>query len=136
MKNVKRKLPAARQLSENRKLPTPEGHNIHLTISYDPGNPLAPVAVFYSGGLRSGSDLEYQMQDLCILVSLLLQSGASLDELSKSLSTRDPLPGQSMHGSLVGRIVESLKEPPSWDGATRDASGEPLLPGFDKGREA
>ena len=108
----------ARRLCETRRVETPEGHTIHLTVGYDPAEPDRPREVFYSGGFRSGSQLEFQVQDACVLISLLLQHGLTADAVLKSLAkTEQPglwLDGdeepeaETVHASHVGLIVAEL----------------------------
>ena len=108
----------ARRLCETRRVETPEGHTIHLTVGYDPAEPDRPREVFYSGGFRSGSQLEFQVQDACVLISLLLQHGLTADAVLKSLA-RTEQPGlwldgdeepeaETVHASHVGLIVAEL----------------------------
>lgn len=107
-----------RRPCETRRVATPEGHTIHLTVGYDPDEPDRPREVFYSGGFRSGSQLEFQVQDACVLISLLLQHGISPADISKSLA-RTKQPGlwiegdedpeaETVHASHVGLIVAEL----------------------------
>ncbi|WP_299085881.1 hypothetical protein [uncultured Ruegeria sp.] len=97
-----------RRLAENRQFTTPEGHTVHLSVGYDPDEQDRPREVFYSGGFRSGSQLEFQVQDSCILFSLLLQYGLRPDEISKSLSRVELPDGSNACASLIGRIAEEL----------------------------
>lgn len=97
-----------RRLTETRDVATPEGHTICLSIGFDPNEPDRPREVFYSSGFRSGSQLEFQVQDACVLVSLLLQHGFRLADVAKSLS-RDQQPDGSMpYASHIGLIVSEL----------------------------
>lgn len=107
-----------RRLCETRRVQTPEGHTIHLTVGYDPVEPDRPREVFYSGGFRSGSQLEFQTQDACVLISLLLQHGLRPDAILKSLAQAEK-PGlwiegdqepdtETVHASHVGLIVAEL----------------------------
>ena len=107
-----------RRLCETRRVSTPEGFTIHLTVGYDPEEPDRPREVFYSGGFRSGSQLEFQVQDACVLISLLLQHGLTADAVLKSLAKTEQ-PGlwtegdeepeaETIHASHVGLIVAEL----------------------------
>ena len=110
-----------RRLCETRRIQTPEGHTIHLTIGYDPDEPDRPREVFYSGGFRSGSQLEFQVQDACVLISLLLQHGLTACAVLTSLAqTERPGPwaqgneeteAEMVHASHVGLIVAELAIP-------------------------
>lgn len=70
----RRTLPTCR-LAENRQFTTAEEHTVQLSIGYDSAEPDGPPEVFYSGGFKSGSQLGFQMQNTCILFSLLQQHG-------------------------------------------------------------
>ena len=97
-----------RRLAENRQFTTVEGHTVHLSIGYDPAEPDRPREVFYSGGFKSGSQLDFQMQDACILFSLLLQHGLLPHEIAKSLSQVEQPDGSYASASLIGMIAEEL----------------------------
>lgn len=107
-----------RRLCETRRVSTPERHTIHLTVGYDPEERDRPREVFYSGGFRSGSQLEFQVQDACVLISLLLQHGLRPADILKSLA-RTERPGlriegdeapasETLHASHIGLIVDEL----------------------------
>ncbi|MGR3484275.1 MAG: TSCPD domain-containing protein [Paracoccaceae bacterium] len=87
---------------------------IAVTIGYDPVGGTRPVEVFYDGGYRSGSDLEFVVQDLCVIVSLLLQHGVGPEAIGRSLSLREEPDGTHAPGSLAGTIVAELSVPPAW----------------------
>lgn len=70
----------------NHKIATEDGHTIHLTVGCDPEEDGRPLEVFYSVGFRSGSQLEFLVQDACVLISLLLQHGLRPEDVEKSLS--------------------------------------------------
>ena len=107
-----------RRLTETRHVATREGHTICLSIGFDPEEPDRPREVFYLAGFKSGSQLEFQVQDACVLVSLLLQLGLRPADVAKSLS-RDEQPDGSMpYASHIGLIVEELAHPRS-SGRTR-----------------
>ena len=69
MAGPRRRLPSRRH-SETRRLAW-AGQTIHVTVGYDDN--LEPKEVFYSGGYRSGSDMEALVSDLCIALSVMLQ---------------------------------------------------------------
>lgn len=52
-----------RRLTEIRRVATPEGHAIYLSVGFDPAEPERPQEVFYSAGFKSGSQLEFQIQE-------------------------------------------------------------------------
>ncbi len=97
-----------RRLTETRKIITPEGHTIHLSIGFDPHEDGRPREVFYSAGFRSGSQLEFQIQDACVLLSLLLQHGHRPRDVAKSLARAEQPDGSMAYGSIIGIIVDEL----------------------------
>ena len=99
-----------RRLTETRKVTTKEGHTVYLSVGFDPRDPLRPREVFYSAGFKSGSQLEFLVQDACVLVSLLLQHGHHPREIAKSLSRVERADSSLDHGSIVGMIVEELSK--------------------------
>lgn len=109
-----------RRLSETRRIAHVRSDGVaarvFITIGYDPADPLRPREVFYDEGYRSGSDLEYLVQDLCVIVSLLLQHGTPPEEIARSLSRREGADGGDGPGSLAGTIVAELFRPPAWAG--------------------
>ena len=78
----------------------------HVTVGYDhtTGDLLE---VFYADGMKSGTDLRATAQDACILISLLLQHGATLDVIGRSLC-RAPVYGEDAPASIIGAIVDTL----------------------------
>lgn len=97
-----------RRLSETQRIVTPDGHSIHLTVGYDPQEDGRPREIFYSGGFRSGSALEFQTQDACVLISLLLQHGHRSDDIAKSLARVEGPDGTTNYASITGIIAEAL----------------------------
>lgn len=85
-----------------------------MTIGYDPAEPDRPREIFYSGGFRSGSDLEYQMQDVCVMLSLLLQHGVEPTAIAKSMARRETAMGELEYATIVGCITEEISNPPAW----------------------
>jgi len=69
----------------------------HITIGLDGGR---PMEVFYSDGMKEGTDLRNTVQDACVLVSLLLQHGATPRDISKSLSDVTAI------SAVVGALVD------------------------------
>ena len=107
-----------RRLSETRKVETADGASVYLTIGYDPDAPCQPREVFYSSGFRTGSQLEFQVQDICVLLSLMLQHGFTPAQLVKSLSKQDQPDRSVAFGSLTGLIAHQLTLPPTWADAS------------------
>ena len=97
-----------RRLTETRKVRTPDGHTIHLSIGYDPNDDGRPREVFYSAGFKSGSQLEFQIQDACVMLSLLLQHGHRPEEIAKSLARVEQPDGTMTYASISGLIVDEL----------------------------
>lgn len=81
-------------------------HVFHVTVGYRlPDGAVSEV--FYSDGMKSGTDLRNAAEDACVLVSLLLQRGANLDEIGHSLSVVT-LFGETRPASVIGAIVDAL----------------------------
>ncbi len=99
-----------RRMTQTRKINTADGHTVYLSVGYDPRVPSRPREVFYSAGFKSGSQLEFMVQDACVLISLLLQHGHLPAEIAKSLSCVEQPDGTSAHGSIVGLITEELSK--------------------------
>lgn len=83
-------------------------HAFYVTIGFDPADG-RPREVFYADGQKTGTALQHSVQDACVLISLLLQHGASLDAIGHSLSTV-PLWGEERPDSAVGAIVAAMRE--------------------------
>lgn len=106
----RRPLPARRP-SVTRKvvlaLPTGE-HRFHVTIGFDPAG-AAPREVFYADGQKTGAQLQHSIHDACVLISLLLQRGATLAEIDHSLGTV-PVMGEDAPASPIGAIVAVMQQ--------------------------
>ena len=112
-KKKRNKLPT-RRLTETRKVEIETGQTVFLSVGYDPDEPTKPVEVFYSSGFKSGAQLEFQVQDFCILFSLLLQYGMTPTDVAKSLSRKEMPDGELEYASVSGAIVAELISPPTW----------------------
>ena len=97
-----------RRLTETRRVETRDGHTIYLSVGFDPSDPKRPREVFYSAGFKSGSQLEFQIQDDCVLLSLLLQHGLRPEDVAKSLACDEQPDGSIARASIVGLIVDEL----------------------------
>lgn len=97
-----------RRLTETRRIETPDGHTIHLSVGYDPNEAGRPREAFYSGVFKSGSALEFQIQDACVLLSLLMQHGHRPDDIAKSLARTERPDGSVAYASITGLIAEEL----------------------------
>ena len=97
-----------RRLTETRKIMTADGHTIYLSVGYDPKEDGRPREVFYSAGFKSGSQLEFQIQDACVLISLLLQHGHRPEDIKKSLARVERHEGDVAYGSVIGLIADEI----------------------------
>jgi hypothetical protein len=78
-------------------------HKFHASVSrFDDG---LPAEIFLNTG-KAGSDAQLFMRDASILLSLLLQYGADLDSIGRSL-TRNP---NGSAASAVGRAVDIVRK--------------------------
>ena len=83
-------------------------HRFNLSIGYDPATNL-PIEVFYADGQKTGTSLRDTVQDACVLISLLLQYGATPADIGKSLSTA-PVFGETKPATMLGVIAEAIQE--------------------------
>lgn len=97
-----------RRLTETRKVVTLDGHTIHLSIGFDPHEDGRPREVFYSAGFKSGSALEFQIQDACVLISLLLQHGHRPEDIIKSIARSEQPDGSMAYASIIGLIAAEV----------------------------
>lgn len=97
-----------RRLTETRRVQTPDGHTMHLSVGFDPDEPDRPREVFYSAGFKSGSQLEFQIQDACVMLSLLMQHGLRPQDIAKSLARTEQPDGSMTYASITGLIVSEL----------------------------
>lgn len=70
-------------------------HRFHVSAGYHDGG---LVEVFYADGMKSGTDLLHMAQDACVLISMLLQHGETIESIGKSLS------GASIVSAIVAAI--------------------------------
>lgn len=90
-------------------LPTAGGeHRFHVTLGRDPSDGRI-VEAFYADGQKTGTELRASIEDACVLISLLLQRGVTLDEVSHSLGTV-PILGEAAPASPVGAIVAVMRQ--------------------------
>lgn len=117
--------PPNRRRSESRKIKWRPPHNpdapetnIHVTIGYSEDG-LRPIEIFYDSGYRSGSDLETQVSDICILISIMLQHEdvQAADFCGSIARERDLVLGIERPGSIVGVLLEEVQRPPQWASA-------------------
>lgn len=97
-----------RRLVHTHTILTEDGTRIELSVGYDPQDVTRPREVFYAAGFKTGSMLEFQIQDACVLVSLLLQHGHTPERIAKSLSSETAPDGSQRKGSHIGLILEAL----------------------------
>ena len=81
---------------------------MHLSVGFDPDEPDRPREVFYSAGFKSGSQLEFQIQDACVMLSLLMQHGLRPQDIAKSLARAEQPDGSMVYASITGLIVSEL----------------------------
>jgi len=74
-------------------------HRFHVTVGLDPDT-AAPTEVFFSDGMKSGTDLLHTVQDACVMVSMLLQRGETLAGVGKSLSSE----------GIIGAVVQAVAD--------------------------
>ena len=84
------------------------GPTAHLTVQFDANRDCAPRGVFYSTGFRSGSEMEFLMNDACILISVLLKHGYTPNEILPKLSLIEQATGEDAQGSMIGLVVNAL----------------------------
>lgn len=111
MTNTNRRRPPDRRLSITTRAvwatETAE-HAFHITAGFDPATGQL-VEVFYADGQKSGASLRDTVQDACVLISLLLQHGASVQDIGKSLSTA-PVFGEDRPATILGVITDALAD--------------------------
>lgn len=113
----KRQKPPNWRLCETRKVKLPicfddqgAGHQtIYVSVGYVRESSM-PIEVFYAGGFRSGSSMEFMASDACVILSIALQNGIELDQLTKSLSRRELPNGSFVSGGLMSAIVGQILE--------------------------
>ncbi|WP_420013263.1 hypothetical protein [Tateyamaria sp.] len=87
------------------------GHRRHCRASGfvpDPKEDGRPREVFYSAGFKSGSALKFQIQDACVLISLLLQHGHRPEDIAKSLARAEQPDGTMAYASVTGLMAAEL----------------------------
>ncbi len=132
-----RMAPPDRRQSETRRIrwscplsPASPETTIHVTIGYDVDF-RRPIEIFYAGGYRSGSEVETQVSDMCIVLSHMLQRSDSPDPsdiLGTVAREADPVTGEVRPASLVGVLLEELRKPPHWWPGEPGSPGDPPLP--------
>lgn len=75
----------------------------HITVGFDAHG---KVAELFINGLKVGSDTEAALQDGCVVFSLALQNGATVDRLAGSLGREHPDPQAPIQG--VGRAASAF----------------------------
>lgn len=98
--NENRHVLPKRRLHETLKVrlrqPGAEDVSIFIGLGYDPNERGHPREVFYSGGFRSGSGLEFYYQDVCVLLSLALQYDIRPSEITDWVANKDGAAGLIM----------------------------------------
>jgi hypothetical protein len=110
-----RRAPPARRRSETvkAKFGPPGGEfTLYLTVSYfDNGD---PMEVFAADAGKTGTDMAHVTADACVLISLALQAGYTVEDLQHSCSTI-PVPqidgtDGERPGSVVGVVLQALAQ--------------------------
>jgi hypothetical protein len=100
------RLPAFRhQITDSAaRWPSPGGRRLHISIGLsDDGRPLE---VFARGGGRTGTDLDFLLDDAAILVSRALQHGDQLADIARGVSR---LP-DGKPSSVIGALIDKARE--------------------------
>ena len=79
--------------------------NFSVTIGYDPAT-AQPREVFVHGA-KVGSNMDAILDDVCVLLSLVLQHGIRASSLAKSMGYHG---ANKKPSSIIGRLVNLLKE--------------------------
>lgn len=96
------------------------GQECQLTIGpFEDGR---PGEVFISTGFKEGSDLAFQADDICILISLCLQMGITARHLHRTMGNH----------SMAGQIAQVLAD---YDVDVIEGT-EPSLPGLEDRKDA
>jgi hypothetical protein len=109
-----------RHLAETRALDlrTLDGRRTTLTIAiaYHPEEPTLPRELIYLAGYRSGADLERALDDLCRIVSLLLEQGIAHHAIAAALASAEDVPDgpAPCPCSLAAALLAELSTPPIW----------------------
>ena len=82
-------------------------HSFYVTVGYDPATG-QPMECFYGDGQKTGTQLRDSLSDACVLISMLMQHGTTLDEIAHSLATV-PVFGERRPASPVGAVVEAVR---------------------------
>jgi hypothetical protein len=95
--------------------PLNDGRRLHISVGLSPD--CRCLEVFARGGSKTGSDLDFTLDDAAILLSRLLQHGDRLEDIARGLSR---LP-DGRPSSVVGVIVDKARE---IEGDLQRAQGE------------
>jgi len=84
----------------------------HVAYSRDPGAgyPNTPIREIFIHGPKSGSDLDAISLTVAVILSMPLQRGATLDELSHSAAR---LP-DSNAADFIGTVIDTLRKEEPW----------------------
>jgi hypothetical protein len=77
---------------------------VHLTVGFHPVS-AEPKELFLRGGGQVGSERDFTLDDIAILISRLLQFGDTLPELAHSLSRHPDGKPASVAGAAVDMAV-------------------------------
>lgn len=87
-----------------------ERYRVAYSRSPGPGYPDTPIREIFIHGPKSGSDLDSISFTVGVILSIALQRGATLDELSHSVA-RLPV-GEA--ADFIGHVIDTLKEERPW----------------------
>lgn len=93
-----------------------------VTIGFDPAT-ARPAEIFLSGA-KEGTDMEHLLADIAVVVSIALQSGQTIESLSKSLARLpavslapadlDNPPKEYLPASVIGAALKAVSKVEEW----------------------
>ena len=102
---ARERLPNRReQITDGIRWPVEGGRRIHVSAGFS--EDVRILETFLRGGGRTGSEVDFLMDDAAVLISRLLQRGDRLEGLARGLgrlSTGEP-------ASVIGAVVAKLRE--------------------------
>ncbi|WP_158966231.1 TSCPD domain-containing protein [Chachezhania sediminis] len=84
-----------------------QNHAFALTVGVDPRDGRLSE-VFYADGQKSGTALQHTVQDACVIISVALQHGVPIADLTHSLGRVPGAMGVEGPASPVGAVAEAL----------------------------
>lgn len=84
------------------------GQGLTVCMGFDPAGTVREV---FAAGHKAGSDMRHVIDDACVIISIALQNGITVEALAKSLG-RVPIPGFDEAGaapaSPIGAILGAI----------------------------